>query len=97
MVGSTSDIINYVDDSKARKFILGSECDLGATLKGKFPDKQFITPCTYCSFMKQITITNTLETLRSIGTPWEKEKLVTINRDLRERALIPLKRMLDLS
>lgn len=97
MVGSTSDIINYVENSAAVKFILGSECDLGATLKGKFPGRQFMTPCTYCSFMKEITITNTLETLRSIGTPSEKDRRITMDDKLRERAYIPLKRMLDLS
>ncbi len=97
IVGSTSDIIKYVEDSAAKKFILGSECDLGATLKGKFPLKQFITPCIYCSYMKAITIGNTLETLKMIGTAREKEQLIIMDEDLRTRAFIPLQRMLDLS
>lgn len=97
MVGSTADIIRYVKESTSTDFILGSECDLGATLKGKFPEKKFFTPCTYCSFMKEITLLNTLETLTNIGTSKENERLISIPNDLRERAYIPLKRMMDLS
>ncbi len=97
IVGSTSDILRYVEESSAKKFILGSECDLGATLKGKFPNKQFISPCIYCSYMKEITISNTLETLQQIGTPMETEKLIIMDEELRRRAFIPLKRMIDLS
>lgn len=95
LVGSTSDILNYVEKSDAKEFILGSECDLGATLKGMYPDKQFITPCIMCRHMKQITLQKTLEALRSIGN--SQEYNITVDESIRSRAYIPIKRMLDLS
>ncbi|WP_266202976.1 quinolinate synthase NadA [Pontibacter kalidii] len=94
VVGSTSDIIRFVGESKTRQFILGSECDLGATLRGMYPEKEFIVPCIKCPHMKQITIQRTLEALRSIGT--EKEVLfeVTLEEEISRRALAPIERML---
>jgi quinolinate synthase len=97
IVGSTSDIIKYVGESKAEKFILGSECDLGATLKGMYHNKQIMTPCIQCPHMKQITIYNTLSALRSIGTEKEKDYEIVVSEDIRKRAYIPIKRMIDLS
>ncbi|OKL42016.1 quinolinate synthase NadA [Pontibacter flavimaris] len=94
VVGSTSDIIRFVGESKTRQFILGSECDLGATLRGMYPEKEFIVPCIKCPHMKQITIQRTLEALRAIGT--EKEALfeVTLDAEISRRALAPIERML---
>ncbi len=97
IVGSTSDILSYVEQSKASQFILGSECDLGATLKGMFPTKQFITPCIMCQHMKRITLQNTLDALRSIGTPNEAQYNVSIDETIRKKAYAPIKLMLDLS
>ncbi|RYG41293.1 MAG: quinolinate synthase NadA [Chitinophagaceae bacterium] len=95
IVGSTGDILKFVGDSKARQFILGSECDLGATLRGMYPTKEFITPCLKCPHMKRITLENTLETLRAIGTPAEAKYLVTIPEEIRRKALVPIERMLQ--
>lgn len=97
IVGSTSDILNYVNESKATQFILGSECDLGATLKGMYPEKQFITPCIMCRHMKQITLQKTLEALRSIGSDKQMNFEVTVEEKIRQKAYVPIKRMLELS
>ncbi len=97
IVGSTSDILNYVEKSENTKFILGSECDLGATLKGMFPNKQFITPCIMCQHMKQITLQKTLDALRSIGTSDESKYIISVEETTRKKAYAPIKLMLDLS
>ena len=97
VVGSTTDIINHVASSNAKKFLLVSECDLGATLKGMYPDREFITPCIVCKHMKRITPENTLATLRAIGTSAMKSYDVTLSEDILRRALPPIQRMLDLS
>jgi quinolinate synthase len=96
-VGSTADLINYVRDAKTDQFILGSECDLGATMKGMFSGKQFITPCMTCNHMKKINIFNTLETLRAIGTKEEEKYKIRLDALTRERAYRPIKRMIDWS
>lgn len=95
LVGSTGDIINYVQQSSQQQFILGSECDLGSTLKGMFRDKEFITPCVYCSYMKKISIHNTLQTLRSIKTEQEKHFDITLSPSILQKAYLPIKRMID--
>src|ERR1035437_5756112 len=97
IVGSTSDIINYVGNSKTHQFILGSECDLGATLRGLYRDKEFITPCIECPYMKKINLQNTLAALQSINTSKEADYLVDVPEPIRSKAYIPLKKMIDLS
>ncbi|WP_255474307.1 quinolinate synthase NadA [Pontibacter qinzhouensis] len=97
VVGSTSDIIRFVGESSNREFILGSECDLGATLRGMYPEKNFIVPCIKCPHMKQITLQRTLHTLRAIGTDEEQNYRVSMEEELRLRALKPIERMLEFS
>jgi quinolinate synthase len=94
VVGSTSDIIRFVQQSRFRQFILGSECDLGATLRGLFPEKEFIVPCIKCPHMKQITLDRTLQALQAIGQPEEKLFEVILPREVCQRALLPIERML---
>ncbi|MFN8298354.1 MAG: quinolinate synthase NadA [Chitinophagales bacterium] len=94
VLGSTNDILKYVGSSKANKFILASECDLGATLKGLYPEKEFITPCIKCPYMKKITLQNTLATLRAIGTNRAANYEVTLEEDIMRRAYEPIKKML---
>lgn len=96
LVGSTADIISYAGASDAKQFILGSECDLGATLKGMFPAKDFITPCVVCNYMKKVNIRNTLAALQAIGTKAEAEYKVVLDEEIRTRAYLPVKRMLEL-
>ncbi len=95
VVGSTSDIIRFVGESANREFILGSECDLGATLRGMYPEKQFIVPCIKCPHMKQITLQRTLDTLRAIGTDKQEAYRISMEEELRLRALKPIERMLE--
>lgn len=96
IVGSTSDIINYVGTSTARQFILGSECDLGAALRSLYPDREFITPCVYCPHMKHITLQNTLESLLSLGTERQPYYDMVLPQNILERAYLPIKRMMDI-
>lgn len=95
VLGSTNDILRYVGESKASKFILASECDLGATLKGMYPDREFITPCFKCPYMKKISLENTLETLKAIDTDSIGKYEINLSDDILKRAYTPIKRMLD--
>lgn len=97
MIGSTSDIIRYVGESQSKSFILGSECDLGAALKGQYPDRKFVSPCLVCQHMKQITLQNTLDSLRAIGTEAEQDFVVELDEELRKRASLPIMRMMEYS
>ena len=95
VLGSTNDIITYVSNSNDSTFILASECDLGSTLKRMFSDKEFITPCIKCPYMKMITLDTILKTLQSIGTDNEHYYEITLDTSIIEAASIPVKRMLQ--
>jgi quinolinate synthase len=95
ILGSTTDIINYVGQSAARQFILGSECDLGATLRGMYPEKEFVVPCIRCPHMKQIDVFRTLAALRALGTASEEAYRIDLNEEICRKAYLPIKRMLD--
>ncbi len=97
VLGSTNDILRYVGESKSKEFILASECDLGAILKSTYPDKEFITPCIKCPYMKKISLLNTLAALKAIGTSEEEKYKVELSQDIIDRASIPVKRMLNFS
>jgi quinolinate synthase len=97
IVGSTSDIIRFVKESKNKQFILGSECDLGATLRGMFPQKEFVTPCISCPHMKQITLERTLETLRAIEAGQTENYRIELDDEVIAKAYLPIKKMIDLS
>ncbi|MDL5051476.1 quinolinate synthase NadA [Oscillatoria amoena NRMC-F 0135] len=97
VLGSTTDILRYVGQSKSRQFILASECDLGATLKSMYADREFITPCIKCPYMKKITLENTLNTLEAMGTPAESRYEITLDAKVMKKAYLPIKRMLEFS
>jgi len=95
VLGSTNDIIRYVGQSTAQQFILASECDLGATLKGTYPDREFITPCIKCPHMKKNTLQNALQALRAIGTTGAARYEIELPEDIMQRAYLPIKRMME--
>ncbi len=95
VLGSTNDILKYVGSSTSQKFILASECDLGATLRGMYPDRDFITPCFKCPYMKKINMANTIAALKSIGTGEQTKYEIGLPPEIIKRAYMPIKRMLE--
>ena len=95
VLGSTNDIIKHVSTSNAKQFILASECDLGSTLKRMFKDKEFVTPCIKCPYMKLNQLSNTLEALEAIGTDREQQYLIELPEDIVKKAYLPVERMLQ--
>ena len=91
-IGSTSDIISFASNSEAERFIIctedGIEFELGTSMK----DKSFLFPATRpcCKDMKL----NTLEKLLYVLETEENE--ITVDDEIRERALLPLEKMLEL-
>jgi quinolinate synthase len=93
-VGSTSAIIQHVAGSSAQEFIVMTESGIHHSLSKIAPQKQFYfvanenCNCSECPYMKL----NTLEKLRDCLLRLEPR--VELGRELMERALVPLKRML---
>lgn len=92
-VGSTADIIKYASESSENEFIIGTEDGVEFKLNSDNVDKKFYFPKPFpkCMDMKL----NTLEKLLYVLENEENE--INVSKDICERALIPLDRMLELA
>ncbi len=98
-IGSTSQLLKFVRESSAQKFIVATESGIIHQMKIHCPDKIFIPAppdnvtcaCNDCPHMKK----NTLEKLYLCMEELQPE--ITLPADLIEKAYIPIKRMLELS
>jgi quinolinate synthase len=95
MIGSTGDILAYVKQSKAEKFYLASECDFRETLSMAAPQKEFITPCIQCHYMKQNSIYKLLASLEALGTKDEQQNQITLSPEVIIKARKPVLRMMQ--
>lgn len=92
-IGSTSGIIDFVSADEGREYIIGTEEGVFYELRKQNPDKKFYTlsPKQICADMKLITLEKVLDTLKN-----EKNE-VTVTEEMREKALAPLEKMLELA
>ena len=98
-IGSTSSLLNYVQKDEAKKFIVATESGILHKMKITCPQKQFFAAppvdstcgCNDCNFMKL----NTLEKIY-ICLKYELPE-VNIEENTRAKALLPIKRMLEIS
>jgi quinolinate synthase len=97
-IGSTTGILNYAKQSPAREFIIATEPGIIHQMEKACPDKEFIAAppegncaCNECPHMRL----NTLEKLYLCMKNRAPE--ITMDEDLRLRALRPIQRMLEMS
>ena len=98
-VGSTAALLNYAIESEDKEFIVATESGILHEMKKSCKDKVFIPAppedgncaCNDCNYMKL----NTLEKLYNC-LKYEMPE-VKVDEDLAGKALIPIKRMLELS
>lgn len=98
-IGSTSQLLRFVKENPAKKFIVATEVGIIHQMKKACPDKIFIPAppqdstcaCSECPHMKK----NTLEKLYLCML--EQQPEITLPDEIIEKAYIPIKRMLDLS
>ncbi|QSZ27683.1 quinolinate synthase NadA [Aceticella autotrophica] len=91
-VFSTSGIIKYVGESEAKEFIICTEEGIIHQLEIRYPNKVFILPSNklICPDMKKITLEDVFYSLENLRPE------VKISDEVREKAIIPIKRMLDI-
>lgn len=91
-IGSTADIIDYAKKSDINEFIICTEDGVDYKLKCDNPNKRFYypKPIPCCKDMKLNTLQNVLSVLEN------ENNEVIISEDIKEKALIPLERMLEL-
>ncbi|MGK5088420.1 quinolinate synthase NadA [Bdellovibrionota bacterium FG-2] len=97
-VGSTSALLKYVTDSAKKTFIVATEEGILHQMRKKAPEKELIPAppngncaCNECPFMKLNTLEKIYLCLRD-----EVPEMI-MDEDLRQKALVPLQRMLDWS
>src|SRR6266496_1627745 len=63
--GSTNAMIRYVEETKAPRYLLLTECSMGENIAAANPDKEMLRLCSVrCPHMNQITLEDTLRSLR---------------------------------
>lgn len=89
---STNGMVNYVKESDATEFIIGTEKEICYRLKKENPEKEFY-PLKYaiCPNMKKITLDKVLKSLENLEPKIKLSDLIIKN------AKKPLKRMMDIS
>ena len=90
-IGSTSGIIDYVEKSEKKEFIIGTEVGVRYELEKQNPDKAFYFPKTtpICHDMKRITLEKILHVLQT------EENLAAVPAEQASAAGITLTRMLE--
>ena len=98
-VGSTAGLLNFAIKDDADTFIVATESGILHEMQKKCPQKTFIPAppmdstcaCNECSFMRLNTMEKLYNTLR-----YEQPE-IHVDEAIRERAKLPIDRMLDLS
>lgn len=89
---STSGMINYIGESDAKEFIICTEEGIIHQLEKRFPNKSFFIPSNklVCPNMKKTRIEDIVYSLENMKPE------VKVPDDIREMAIIPIKRMLEI-
>ena len=92
-IGSTAGIIDYAKKCDNKEFIICTEIGVLYKLQKDNPDKKFyfVEPKPICHDMKKITLEKVLHVLKT------GENSVEISDEVREKALKPLDKMLELA
>jgi quinolinate synthase len=89
--GSTSSMIDYVENTDAESYLLLTECSMGDNIMGANPDKNLLRMCWQrCPHMNQITLQDTRRNLA------KNQYQIEVEEDVRVRALEAVERMLEI-
>lgn len=98
VVGSTSMLLNFVETSPDKRFIIATEQGILHQMKKIAPGKDFIVAAVkegdgedYCRYMKMVTIENIYEALR------DNKNIIELSPELITKARKSIVRMLELS
>jgi quinolinate synthase len=87
--GSTTAMIRHVENTSAPHYLLLTECAMGDNVAAANPDKEMLRLCSVrCPHMNQITLEDTLESLR------KNQYVIEIPEDILRRAARSVERMI---
>ena len=90
--GSTTQIMNFVKNSKEKKFVIATEIGVKERLERDYPDKEFylISNKAVCPNMKWHKLEDILNSLVN------EEYEIKVDSEIAEKALLPIERMINL-
>src|SRR6266849_5731866 len=87
--GSTNAMIRYVEQTKAPRYLLLTECSMGENIAAANPEKEMLRLCSVrCPHMNQITLEDTLASLE------KRQHVIEIPESIRVRAARAVERMI---
>jgi quinolinate synthase len=92
-VGGTGDMMKYVEGTKAKHYMLVTECGLGDLARTKFPGKDFLPMCRLCPYMKSVDLQHVLYVLEQ--SP--KSHRIEVAPDIAKRAKLSIEKMFELA
>jgi quinolinate synthase len=91
IAGSTKKMVDFIQESDAKRFALLTECSMGDNIATENPDKEMLRLCSHrCPYMALITLEDTLEALQ------KHQYKVELSEDLIRAARVPIDRMLEI-
>lgn len=90
---STEGMLDYANKSDSKEFIIATEVGILHRMKKHNPDKLFypVSEQSVCEYMKMITLEKLYASLA------EEKYVVKVEKELADRARLPIERMLELS
>ncbi|MFW5835823.1 MAG: quinolinate synthase NadA [bacterium] len=89
--GSTSEMVRYVREVAAPRYLLLTECSMGDNIAAENPHREMLRLCSVrCPHMNEITLEDTLAALE------QTRYVVELDEDLRLRALDAVQRMIEI-
>ena len=90
--GSTMAMIRYVENTTAPRYLLLTECSMADNIVAANPEKEMLRMCSVrCPHMNQITLEDTLESLR------HDRYAIEVPEEIRVRAYEAVQRMLTVA
>jgi len=90
--GSTNAMIKYVEQTKAPRYLLLTECSMGENIAAANPEKEMLRLCSVrCPHMNQITLEDTLQALL------KEQYVIEIPEEIQTKASRAVERMIAIS
>lgn len=90
-VGSTTEMIEMIRKSGAKKVLMLTECNHGAAIKSAIPGIEIITPCVLCKYMQKISLDKVVRALET------KQPVITVPEPTFSKAKKAITNMFELT
>lgn len=99
VIGSTQRLLNFATETDNQQFLVCTESGILHEMKKRCPHKEFIpvppendkTACNECNFMRMNTLEKVYLCMR------DEQPEIVVNDELREKAVKPIQKMLEMS